>query len=222
MKSGRVMHRAELIEESDYAIVMSYQLEYRGITNYYRLAQDIAQFSRLKWVMETSLTKTLASKHKMPVSKVYEKYGTKLRRDGKECKGLQVVVPKPDKSKEPLVAIWGGISLKWNIKATLDEQPPKLYHKRTELEQRLLADFCELCGGEKDVEVHHVRAMRKLHEYPGRPKPEWVKRMIALRRKTLVLCKRCHVAIEHGLPITWQLISLEEIRDRRKRSMTQY
>jgi hypothetical protein len=207
---------------SDYAIVMEYQLEYRGIANYYRLAYNMAKLNKLEWVMETSLTKTLASKYKMSVSKVYGKYGAKLTRDGKEYKVLQVIVPKPDKSKKPLVATWGGISLKWDIKATLEEQPPKLYYGRTELVQRLLADFCELCGSDKDVEVHHVQAMRKPHEYPGRPKPEWVKRMIALRRKTLVLCKRCHEATEHGLPITWHLISLEEIRDRRKRSMTQY
>ena len=157
------------------------------------------------------------------MAKVYEKYGAKLQGDGKEYKGLQVMVPKPDKSKKPLVARWGGISLKWDRRATLDEQPPKVYiNNRTELVQRLLADFCELCGSDKDVEVHHVQAMRKLHEYPGRPKPEWVKRMIALRRKTLLLSKRCHEATDHGLPITWQLISLEEIKDRRKRSMTQY
>jgi hypothetical protein len=173
--------------------------------------------------METSLTKTLASKHKITVPKVYERYGTKLMVNGKEYTGLQVVVPKPDKSKKPLVATWGGISLKWDIRATLDEQPPKLHNKgRTELVQRLLADFCELCGSSEDVEVHHVQAMRKLHEYPGRPKPEWVKRMIALRRKTLLLCKSCHTAVEHGLPITWQLINLNEIKDRRKQSMTQY
>src|SRR5205807_1081319 len=102
------------------------------------------------------------------------------------------------RGKKPLVATWGGISLKWDAKATLDEQPPQIFNKRTELVQRLLADFCELCGSDSDVEVHHVQAMRKLHEYPGRPKPEWVKRMIALRRKTLLLCKRCHEAVEHG------------------------
>ena len=156
------------------------------------------------------------------MSKVYEKYGAKLVVDGKEYKGLQVIIPKPDKRKKPLVATWGGISLKWDVKATLDEQPPQIFNKRTELVQRLLADFCELCGSDSDVEVHHVQAMRKLHEYPGMPKPEWVKRMIALRRKTLLLCKRCHEAVEHGLPITWQIISLDEIKERRKRSMTQY
>jgi group II intron reverse transcriptase/maturase len=218
MRHGKAISRKELTEDSDYAIVMSYQLEFRGIANYYRLAHNLSRLMKLKWVMETSLTMTLASKHKISVSKVYEKYGAKLLVDGKEHKGLQVIVPKPDTRKKPLVATWGGISLTWDVKATLDEQPPKLFNKRTELVQRLLADFCELCGSDEDVEVHHVQAMRKLHEYPGRTKPEWIRRMIALRRKTLLLCKRCHEAVEHGLPITWQTMSLDEIKERRNKN----
>jgi len=223
MQGNKAIHRPWLENESAYAIIMTYQLEYRGIANYYRLAYNMTCLAKLKWVMETSLTKTLASKHKMSVSKVYEKYGVKLKGDGKEYTGLQVIVPKPDTRKKPLVATWGGISLTWDIKAPLDDHPPKLYHTgRSELVQRLLADFCELCGSSKDVEVHHVQAMRKLHEYPGRPKPAWVKRMIALKRKTVLLCKRCHEATDHGLPITWASISLQEIKDRRKQSMMRY
>ena len=217
-ENGEATHRTELIKASDYTIVLTYQLEFRGIANYYQLAYNMRTLAKLKWVMEASLTKTLASKHKITVSKVYEKYGAMLLVEDKEYKGLQVTQPKPDESKKPLIATWGAIPLKWNIEATLDDQPPRVpINHRTELVQRLLADFCELCGSDKDVEVHHVNAMRKLHEYPGRAKPEWVKRMIALRRKTLVLCKRCHVAVEHGLPITWQLISLDEIKERRKK-----
>jgi group II intron reverse transcriptase/maturase len=214
MKDGKVMHRKELIERNDYSIVMQYQLEFRGIANYYCFAYNMSNLGNLKWIMETSLTKTLASKQRIAVPKVYEKYGAKLVVGSKEYKGLQVTIARKD--KPPLVAKWGGIPLKWNIKATLEDDPPKLYNDRTELVQRLLADFCELCGNDKDVEVHHVRAMRKLHEYPGRIKPEWVKRMIAMRRKTIILCKRCHEATENGLPITWPLISLEEIRERRQ------
>jgi len=215
MRNGKAIHRNELVERSDYTIVMEYQLEFRGIANYYRLAHNLApRLKELRWVMETSLTKTLASKHKISVSKVYEKYAAKLLVDGKEYKGLQATVPRPE--KPPLVATWGGIPLKRDMKATLPERLPVLWNTRTELVQRLLADFCELCGSEEEVEVHHERAMRKLHEYPGRPKPEWVKRMIALRRKTLVLCRRCHVAIEYGLPITWTLLTLKEVKAKRK------
>jgi len=214
LKGKKAIHRAELLNDSDYAIVTAYQLEYRGIANYYRLAYNLHQLSKLKWVMETSLTKTLAAKYKLSVKKVYEKYKVTLAVKGKEYKGLQVSIPRKDKS--PLVATWGGIPLQWDIKATLEDEPPKLYGNRTELVQRLLADFCELCGAGGNVEVHHVRAMKKLHEHSGRPKPEWVKRMIALKRKTLVLCKRCHEATDHGLPMTWPLISLEEIQKRRQ------
>jgi len=213
-QKGVAIHRSGLLDNEDYTIVLTYQLEYRGIVNYYQFAQNINHLGKLRWMMETSLTKTLAFKHKMTVPKVYEKHRTKIAVQGKEYKVLQASVPRPD--KPPLVATWGGIPLKRDMKATLQERLPVLWNNRTELVQRLLADFCELCGSEEDVEVHHERAMRKLHEYPGRPKPEWVKRMIALRRKTLVLCRRCHVAIEYGLPITWTLITLKEVKARRK------
>jgi hypothetical protein len=140
----------------------------------------------------------------------------KLAVQDKQYKGLQVKLPRPD--KDPLIATWGGIPLTWDIRATLEEQPKRLWAGRSELVQRLLADFCELCGSPNDVEVHHVRGMRKLHEHPGRPKPLWVKRMIALKRKTLLLCKMCHMDVEHGHPLRQPAISLTEVTALRKRA----
>jgi Type II intron maturase len=169
---------------------------------------------KLRWVMETSLTKTLAHKLKVRVPVVYERYGATLVVEGKEYKGPQASIPRAETPRKS--ATWGGIPLSWDMKATVEDDPPKLYGNRTELVQRLLAECCELWGNDKEIEVLHVQAMRKLHEHPGRPKPEWVKRMIALKRKTLILCKRCHEAIEHGLPITWTLLPLEEVLKRRQ------
>jgi group II intron reverse transcriptase/maturase len=215
-RKGRVIHRAELINESDYTIITTCQAEYRGITNYYRLAHNMATWDKLKWTMEISLTKTLASKHKMSIFQVYEKYRAELVVDGQKYKGLQVSIPRQD--KKPLVATWGGIPLKWDIKATLDEQPPKIWNKRSELVQRLLADFCELCGDTEDVEVHHVRAMKDLHQYSGREKPEWVKRMIAIKRKTMPVCRTCHEDIHAGRPLRRQTIELADVKARQKRA----
>ncbi len=170
MRNGKAVHRVELTPESDFSIVAKYQLEYRGIANYYRLAYNMHTLKKLKWVMETSLTKTLAHKFKVTVSKIYEKYGAELEVDGKKYKGLQVVIPREE--KKPLVATWGGIPLSWDIKATLKEKPTVIWaNERSELVQRLLAEVCELCGSRDDVEVHHVRKMSNLHQYPGRPKP---------------------------------------------------
>ncbi len=220
MRNGRAMHRAELMGVSDYEIVMTYQLEHRGIANYYRLAYNMHTLRKLKWIMETSLTKTLAHKFKVSVPKIYEKYEVELVVEGKKYKGLQANLPR--KEKEPLVATWGGVSLSWDIQATIEEQPARIWGGRSELVQRLLADFCEYCGSDEDVEVHHEQAMRKLHEYPGRPKPEWVKRMIALKRKTLLLCKRCHTDVEYGLPMKQPKIGLTEIKELRKKARSRY
>jgi group II intron reverse transcriptase/maturase len=219
MRNGKAIHRAELEHESDYAIVMMYQLEFRGIANYYRLAYNMHALGKLKWVMETSLTKTLAHKFKVSVPQVYEKYGAELVIDDKKYKGLQVSIPRPD--KDPLIATWGGVSLSWDIKATLEEQTPKTWGY-SELVQRLLADFCELCGSTEEVQVHHVEKMKKLHEYPGREKPPWVVRMIALKRKTLILCRICHEDVDHGHPLRQPLIELTEVKALRKKARLRY
>jgi hypothetical protein len=68
-KSGQAMHRVTLINDSDFTIIATYQAEYRGMVNYYRLAYNLSEMSHLKWTMETSLTKTLARKLKITVAK---------------------------------------------------------------------------------------------------------------------------------------------------------
>jgi hypothetical protein len=45
-----------------------------------------------------------------------------------------------------------------------------------------------------------VRALKDLQRHGRAERPEWVKRMAARRRKTLVVCRRCHVDITHGRP----------------------
>jgi group II intron reverse transcriptase/maturase len=202
-KRGKPTHRASLLNESDYTIITTYQLEYRGIVNYYRHAYNLHTLQSLKWVMEWSLTKTLAHKHKTSVGNIYKKYQTRLSVDGKTYKGLQITVPR--EGKKPLVATWGGIPLKWDIKAPLEDQPQRSYwNSRSELERRLLAQVCEHCGATRmtdTIEVHHIRALKDLNRYEGREKPSWVKIMAARRRKTLVLCRTCHLALHAGHPL---------------------
>jgi group II intron reverse transcriptase/maturase len=213
-RNGRPVHRAERMQESDYTIVTMYQLEYRGLANYYRLAYNMTKLNKLRWVMENSLLKTLAAKHQTKTSKIAKKYKAELEVDGRRYQVLQVVIPREE--KKPLVATWGAIPLAWDIKATLEERPKKLYGERTELVRRLLAGVCELCGSDEDVEIHHVRAMKDLHEYPGRPKPAWVKRMLGLKRKTMPLCRTCHEDVHAGRPMRRQSIEYTEVQAIRK------
>jgi hypothetical protein len=60
--------------------------------------------------------------------------------------------------------------------------------------------------------------MKHLHEYPGRPKAEWVKRMIALKWKTLILCRTCHDDLHAGRAMTRQHIELTEVKALQKKA----
>nr|WP_307720553.1 group II intron reverse transcriptase/maturase [Dictyobacter kobayashii] len=165
------------------------------------MAYNLYTLRKLKWVMEQSLTKTLASKHKISVSKVYKKYKAEIDVEGKKYKGLQVTVSR--EGKKPLVATWGGIPLTWDVTAPIEDEMKQYAWKRSELERRLLAQTCEQCGATRmttKIEVHHIRALKDLNKYTGREKPQWVQIMAARRRKTLVLCHTCHMDIQHGRP----------------------
>jgi group II intron reverse transcriptase/maturase len=199
MKGNKPMHRPEMEHDSVFTIISYYQGVYRGIVEYYHMAHNVYQLNKLKWIMESSLTKTLAAKLKLSVRKVYEKYHTKLLTDGKPYKGLQTVIYRGE-DKKPLVAQWGGIPLRRRMDHPLPDAPYPYWDARTEIVQRLLADTCELCGSHTAIEVHHIRALTDLRQYGRAEKPAWVKTMAARHRKTLVVCRCCHKDIHQGRP----------------------
>jgi hypothetical protein len=199
MRNGKPIHRTELINESDYAIMMRYQTEYRGMVQYYILAHNIARLSQVRYVMETSLLKTLAAKHKAKVTDIVQRCKATVDTENGPLKCLQTVVQRGS-DKPPLVARFGGIPLRRKQTATLQDKIYTVYTKRTDLVDRMLADRCEICGSEEGCEVHHIRKLANLHRIDRKDRPEWMHRMIALRRKTLVVCRKCHEAIHKGWP----------------------
>ena len=84
------------------------------------------------------------------------------------------------------------------MKAVLNDSPLNIVGSRTELERRLLANTCELCGSHEDIQVHHVRALKDLHKKGRTPPPYWVEIMATRQRKTLVVCRQCHMDIHAG------------------------
>ena len=55
---GKPWHRSRLQNLDDYDIVRTYGAEYRGVINYYLLAQDVWRLHDLQWNAETSMLKT--------------------------------------------------------------------------------------------------------------------------------------------------------------------
>jgi len=196
-RNGKSIHRGELIHNSDYDIVVRFQSEYRGYVQYYQLAKNLYQMTKLKWVMETSMLKTLANKHKSTVMKMVNRYGCTIETENGPMKGFRVVVER--EGKQPLVTEFGGIPLKTKERiSNITDNVATIGFNRTELVTRLLANECEMCGSKTDIQVHHVRKLANLRQKGRKEKPLWIQRMAAIRRKTLIVCKECHVAIHAG------------------------
>jgi len=198
MTHGKPVHRPQLAINDAYSTVAQYQTEYRGLVQYYRMAYNLHILGDLKYVMEISLVKTLANKYKTTCSKIYKRYGAKIMTNEGERKVLLVKV-EHDAPKKPLIAYFGGVSLKWDKRASIDENLTKpIWNKRSELVQRLLAQVCELCDAQENIEVHHIRKLADLKQKGRNCQPEWKRAMIARQRKTLVICQKCHQSIHYG------------------------
>jgi hypothetical protein len=198
---GKPIRRTERTVDTDFSIVAQFQAEFRGVAEYYRLAFNRHRLGRLKYVMERSLTKTLARKYRIRVAQVYRRYRAVLDTEHGPRRGLQVTVNR-DGGRSPLVARWGGVSLARDVTPRpLYDNPSRVFNsRRSELIQRLLADVCELCGSTDRVEVHHVRALKDLNPKGRKRPPEWVTRMASRRRKTLIVCRTCHEDVHTGRP----------------------
>ncbi|MDE0608483.1 MAG: reverse transcriptase domain-containing protein [Anaerolineaceae bacterium] len=198
LAKGKPVSRPSLLHDDDYSIVSRYQAEFRGVVQYYLLASNVSHLGRLQWVMQSSLLKTLAHKHRTTARKVFRRYKSVAQTEHGSRTCIRVEVEGGNGGR-PLVAQFGGIPLKRQRHAVLvDQQPEPTRPYHTELVKRLLANECELCGSTVNIEVHHVRALRDLNVKGRRPKPAWLALMAKRRRKTLVVCRQCHVNIHAG------------------------
>jgi group II intron reverse transcriptase/maturase len=196
---GKPWHRSRLINLDDYDIVRIYGAEYRGIVNYYLLAQDVWRLGALRWNAVTSMLKTLAAKHRSTVTKMAARHKATVQTPH----GLRTCFEarRRRQDKEDLVARFGGIPLARNKgKIITDPAPVPVPVPRKELISRLLRRTCELCGHGTAVTVHQVAGLSQLGE-PGPGQPAWAAQMAKMRRKTLVACGLCHQII-HANSVT--------------------
>jgi group II intron reverse transcriptase/maturase len=196
---GKPARRTRLQNLDDYDIVRIYGAEYRGLVNYYLLAQDVWRLQRLRWHAETSMLKTLAAKHKSTVTKMAARFKAKvITGDGpRTCFEAR----KHREGKRDLVARFGGIPLKRDRRAVItDPAPARITYPRKELIRRLRRRLCELCEHGTTVTVHQVAALCQLGQ-PGPGQPAWAALMANMRRKTLIVCADCHDYI-HANPVT--------------------
>lgn len=185
-KEWKILHRPNLLGLSDLEIISTYNSELRGLYNYYCMAENVSsKMWQLRYVMEYSCLKTLAGKYKSSIGKMKNKYRVGkewgVRYDTKTGKKTTTFYKGFKRNRKPLHDY------------KIDVKPNNyVYQCTTELESRLKANKCELCGKTENTEfeLHHVNKVKNLNG-----KTFWEKIMIAKKRKTLVVCTECHKKI---------------------------
>jgi len=186
MKNGRV--RPQLMESSVAEIIVAYNSEFRGFANYYAIADGVkASLDKLELVMLRSLFATVACRRRSTrrQAEEYLKMGsdhgvtTLVRGEPR--------VHKVWKLKHLIVQAWG------NPVIDAITVGSRIAQSANDLVTRLSAEECEACGDtDGPFEMHHPHRLKDKRDDQLTP---WVQS--ARRRRTIVLCRKCHVA-HHG------------------------
>lgn len=168
-------------------IVSLYSSINRGIQNYYRFVDNFHLLGRIQYILKFSLARTLAAKYKISVKRVFIRWG----------KDIKVAVRAQDKQPDRYVAFY--FNSDWEKKRTaftVKEHTIDLVQMGWRMRTRSnLGKPCCICGSLEQVEMHHVRHIRKM----GSKKATGFKRiMLALNRKQIPACKSCHRKIHRG------------------------
>ena len=184
------VQRFWMTDSSEFEIVAQFNSELRGFANYYALAGQVKkQLARLERVCRVSLYKTIASKLKISMFRVYRQ----MRGEGGELYGRSVDIH----GKNRQVRVWKlkHLQLPTEVLATVDQKHVgTMMSRRNDLVDVLYVRQCSNCSTEAgSFEVHHVR---KLTDHKGSPFMEFIK--AARIRKRIPLCRDCHHDLHNG------------------------
>jgi len=181
----KALHRGKLINKEDIDILSVVNAEIRGLYNYYCIANDAFNIGKFANLMKYSMLKTFANKYRTKVSKIKARY----------IRNGNFTVDYQTKGGEKTSILYnGGFARKDEaIRDASISVPPRFikYNGANSLARRIKAKLCELCGVKTDdVAFHQVK---KLKDLEG--SSDWERKMLDIRRKTLVMCPLCYEGI---------------------------
>ena len=185
-------------------IINEYNAEIRGLYNYYSLATDVStKLGKFKYYHYWSLMKTIAQKEKTTFKKITAKYGIDVpRKVGTGTRKIMGVRYKTGTGEHVMTYFNDSLTKQKEPNTKMSDKYCPDITTGKQLINRLNANICELCETrEGEFEVHHVRKLKDIKDkYKKRGKviPNWVLNMSRIRRKTLIVCERCHHNIHSG------------------------
>lgn len=175
-------------------IIDHYKSVGRGLLHYYACADNFTIFKhRVTYILKYSCALTFASKLRLYTMKgTFRKFGYNLKIIDKTKEPFKVLADFKD---EYLTSIKKGFNL------SMESFDPfsviEFAAKAMPRVRKLFEDKCKVCGSKDNLEVHHVKHLRKTNKFDG--KADYATNMmIIMNRKQITLCKQCHVKIHSG------------------------
>lgn len=179
MANGQPTSFNALINQPTDHIIAHYNAVIRGWYYYYQLAENVGRLNYARYVLLYSLAKTLAHKEGSSVWKIFRKYGNPIRFVKPNGRLIQFFNQPLKQSKSPT----------WEH-PTIDVIPT-WFPRRT---QSRLQDNCAICASTEQIEMHHVRHIRKR----GQHLRGFHLYLASVNRKQIPVCHRCHLDIHQG------------------------
>ena len=189
MKNNRPTRKGSLIHYELETIIEHYLAIASGIINYYSFASNFARIrARVLYILYYSCVLTFASKLKLKTkAKVITKYGTKLKVESKVRKSGNIEF---DINTFPRTAK-GFMTMNYDPLSIIES-----YRKRSYRTNQTLQGPCKICGSDKDIEIHHMKHLRKMNKAA---KGDYLtQQMIKMNRKQIPLCQKCHNKVHKG------------------------
>ncbi len=168
-------------------IIVLYNGINRGIQNYYRFADNFGCFTRIQYILKYSLVHTLAAKYKCSVRQVFKRFG----------KIPTIIIKARDGKRDRCIAFYNNSDWKKQRNGfQIGHAPVDLLRWSISLRSRSkLGMPCCICNSTEQVEMHHVRHIRKT----GAKKPVGINAILQmLNRKQIPVCTQCHQKIHRG------------------------
>ena len=178
-RKGISLKKKGWIVYEDNVIIARYNSVLRGLRNYYAPADNLGtSMNRINYILKYSCAHTLAAKHRTRISKQLR------RKDSNSIKKL--LDEKPGK-----VNPWDFRGS--HINEISLEKAFTSFASRTRV---LSSDKCVICGCKTDLEMHHVKALRK---GGVNLKDNYMLAMMQrINRKQICVCQICHNKIYVG------------------------
>jgi len=183
-------HRTDILNNTELEILNSYNAKTRGICNYYRIASNFNTLGYFVYLMEYSCLKTLARKHKTTLAQIRSRYACE--------KSWGIPYDTKDGRKTAMIVTLANLRTETVYTQDIDiiRKPWLDFNRRNEIAARLAKGVCELCGTESaELVVHHTTSVKNLQG-----NEEWKRVMKEKRRKTLIVCEKCHSKIHKTNP----------------------